>query len=399
VVAFDDDSFDAIPDMAQRAGLTGVSREEPSSWRRLHGAFMGRLAVARPNVVAWDIFFRKEKPEHDEFLGRGIQALQETGARVVVAADAVDDQRRPLLAPLVREHSDAWGWLYLARSEILGAVNGSLLAVHDPPGEISPSLALATFIAHRYPRGRTEIGWEPTATYVELFHSDSDSGRAESRQRFFLSDGIPEWPGRDAAAKTSRRSAGCLKTIVPPREVLERYTLSYRAAFDLEDAELRRRFEGRIILVGDTRLQRTAAPDRKLVIAGTGKTREEFSCFVHAMAICDLLHAITFRRPGLLPLYALAALGVLAGLVTGRWAKGERGRMRPVLAAALWAAAVFSVALLAASASHVLLNPTSLTAAVWIAFFGASWVGGVARTTPPAQTTPSESKRMIPVRA
>ncbi|MCZ6699104.1 MAG: protein kinase, partial [Planctomycetota bacterium] len=292
VVALDDATYDDVERLASDLELNGVSAKNLFSWRRLHGALMRRLAGARPKVVAWDIKFASTQPRYDPDFIKGVSALQEVDSRVIVGYADVDEERHLALSPAIAEVVDARGWIQI--HEEGGVVNGALLLVNHPPHPPTPSLSLATFAASRFPDFQPVYEWETMSTMIRIRYNSPDSKRP-------LTSWVPEPDTIMATNVTSgfaiglppgmdpeNRTAASEIVVISEPEVLKRHTLTYRSVFDMTETELQERFRGKTILIGDTRLNRTKKPDRKRVDDGMGG-REEFSCYVHAAVIAQLM--------------------------------------------------------------------------------------------------------------
>jgi len=381
VIALDDTTVQQIEELAHIAGVEGISRLNRHSWRRLHGALMGRLASARPRVVVWDIAFGEDRPEFDCDLVAGMEALQQAGARVVVGVAKTDWDGVPVLSTSVLRTADAWGWIYLARSSSL--VNGTwLVADHRSHGP-TPSLSLAAVMAAAHPDADPNIDWDPGLLTARIRYSRRPA--TVERELRWLPDGdsvtfaevkpseaagLP--PGMDA----SERQVGWTYAIVPRAEELQAHTVAYHDAITMSDAQRNDRFGGRIVLVGDMRLQtlnNPAKPDRSVLDDGQGG-REEFHCYMHAAAIHDLLRQVRPHQPGLLGDALLPAAGALAGTALGFAFGGRRRVARGVVLALVLALLIGASGVAAARGLQVVISPASLLVAVWLSAAAAAWV-------------------------
>lgn len=381
VIGLDDATVQKIEDLAHGAGVEGVSRSNRHSWRKLHGALMGRLASARPRVVAWDILFQAERAEFDADLAAGMEALQEARTRVVVGVAGMGADGMPVLSSPVRKTADAWGWIYLARSST--RVNGTWLLAHHPSHGATPSLSLATALAAAHPDADPHIDWDPCLLQARIRYSRRPA--AGRRELGWLPDwdsvtvaevksgettGLP--PGMDAFG----RRVGWTYTIVPRTEELRAHTVAYHDALTMSDAQRKDRFGGRIVLIGDVRLKTLDDPatsDRSVLDDGVGG-REEFHCYMHAAAIHDLIRQIHPRQPGLLGDALLLTAGAGAGAALG-FGFGSRRRVARAAVAVVASSLVIGVSgAAAARVSQLVISPAGLLVALWFSAAGAAWV-------------------------
>jgi CHASE2 domain-containing sensor protein len=388
VVGFDDATVRRIPELASTLGMADrLRRDQGFSWRRLHGAFMERMALAKPRTLVWDIVFRSARPEHDEILAAGIDALREAGTKTVFAARDVDERNRPILTPAVADRMDAWGWYYLAKSDITSRITGPVLAVRDPHWFCTPSLSLAAYALWRHPDATPRFTWLPYCVFLEIHYDRSDTAESglgilvEEPEWIFAPDWKEGWSeGVPQTVDTSKRYAACGLTAVPSREVLERHTTPYHEVFDLDPAMLRERFEDRVVVIGSTQLETIADPDRDILeTGGIDGGRLEFSCYMHAAEISDLIQGVNPTRPGRLLLTFLYLAAAILGAASGRWLCARRIAVPLAAACVVWAGLTVGLGLFAAARFQLLVGPSTLFLIFCLAAIGAAWIGSVTR--------------------
>ncbi len=235
VLSLDDATYNAIPRLSAELALTHVSQKNVKSWRAMHGAMMRQLAHANPRVVVWDIKFSSHQPAYDGELVAGIEALQEAGAKVIVAASAVDEQGLPVLSPPIIARIDGWGLIDLRLTGRREVVRGTLLAVTHPPRDPIPSLSLAAREAARHADRTPPIYvWNKDDQYYRL--GVVYSRRAQINPQLVQSSEVYEHVATDVRNPHSRgipkytdcsnRHALYTDTVIPSAENLARHTES-----------------------------------------------------------------------------------------------------------------------------------------------------------------------------
>lgn len=273
-----------IEALAASEGIDGVDSTNLHSLRRLHGRLMEKLAAAGPRVVVWDVQFGPTAPAFDGDFVRGVRALREAGAPVVVGATGwrLGVDGRPEVSPAIESATTC------------GFMTGGV-AAHAPwtlhvlvkRGAASPmpSLALSALAAY----------WQPDAGWSAEFALQD----AEIRYTRALAASPRTIPlsavdlRRFDDAPSGLRSGdvvGKFIIAVPSDVHLAQSTVGYAEAFHASAASLRERVAGKIVLVGDFRHGRDgpfAYPDgRKLVGA-----------VAHAVALEQILSERVISRP------------------------------------------------------------------------------------------------------
>lgn len=374
VIAFDDATYDALPAIAAGVDLPDVASKQILSWRGLHGALLERLARAKPAVVAFDYAFVSTAPQFDAKFARGMRMIQEAGARVVIGAMSQDSDGRPMLSSILVETVDGWGWLALANPD--DVVTHALMAVNQPPHPPSPSLSTAAFALSQHREYTPTLRLD---SVEELAICYSRPSPENPRMTDWLEEEInlrvssTKLDYRRGAAqntKATMRDAMAKLVVTPTRETLDAHTTRYAHVFDMSDAELSEAFHDHVVLVGDARDERTKHPDRRPTACVDG-VREEFSCYVHATAISDLLNETGFGPPRR-HVTGLAWLGLaVAGLVVGRCCSAMVG----VGFLAATALALFAATWWLVIDAQILFGPASGLAVVLVAW----WCGRAQR--------------------
>ncbi len=380
VLALDDSTYAAIPDLAKSLGLSDVSQGSVVSWRPLHGALMKRLAGAGPAVVVWDIMFSSDQPAYDGELVAGMQALEARGVPVVAGYTRLAEDGGPHLSAAVRAATKRYGFVHLAQSR--SRVTGPLLVVHSPPEQPLPSLSLAAFAAWRHPDCVARYRWQ-IGSYLLVINYQRAADQLQNANKWLagadrvMLDGIEEqWNIAPRVGFERETRAGSTRSALPDRSVLNAHTLRYQDVFALDPAELAERVGGRIVVIGDARDRTSASPD-KGITAGAGGDREEFHCYAHAAAISDRLAGAWTRQPGLWIECAAALLAAMVGSVVG-WLICRRGPAVRVLVCVLLCASAVACGLAVAALWGIVASPTSWTAALLVAAIGCGWIHRVA---------------------
>ena len=397
VVAFDDAFVAALPELAAEAGLTGIRKDDFLTWRQMHGVFMEALARGQPHVVCWDIVFGATSPENDAGFVRGVEALHEAGAEVVVAVRDVDYEQQPILSPAIAAVVDGWGWVDLGHRDLTGTVYGAVLAISHPPRPPTPGLSTATFAVGRND-GLPVYTWDPVITMVEIHYLVPDDNGRMSRwlpdaDEVHLARIVTPWRGGvPADLDTSNRRGGCARTFMPSIEVLNAHTASYVDVLRMSDAELQDRFAGKYVVIGD---RRTATmwpqkPDFGAVYASTGAPEVPLEC-VHAKALCDLLSGNTLHWASAFAQPAYLVLAATAGLIAGALARRMSGGVWWLVWFASAGLLVLVVAVLLGRHTHAIFSVGGAVVALFLSTGGAYWV----RTLEP-QGTARREQRVAP---
>jgi|GEM_PF-3723745 len=346
IVAFSDARDMAT--LARVEGIDGVNPLAVRSFRALHGRLMEKLALAEPRVVAWDIAFPGET-EHDAAFVRGVQALHQSGAGVVVGTTdwSADDAGLPYVSRNIRPHV-RYGSM-TARLEQCWRIE--LLLQRGNGGEVAPSFALATAAALARPDS------------VAIWRLDPDNHRL--RVNYKSTDGSPlagYWIGEQDVIqlteidlnysgepmKGTKRgdNVGLLATPMPPSQTLNSATIDYLDVIRASPAQLRDWFNGKIVIVADRR----AGVDSHLHADG----RWLSGCYIQAVGIETLLSGLILHVPGTLAGRLILLGGALFGIILVASAKKFRTRFAMFV---LGAAVVVVSCLYCYKELQILCNP------------------------------------------
>ena len=282
-----------IAGLVQAAGLATVSAENLPSLRRLHGAFMERLAHCGLRALVWDIRFGAAS-EFDDDLVRGIQAMRERGTDVLVSTRGwnLDEAGLPALSPAILPHVK-WG---VTTGDFSAERPWSLDLVVERRGrEPMPSLALLAAAAYCQPGAEAFVMVTPSRQTVTLRYWKPTPTTARARQ--WLEGGNDVrltglWALPDDDDEYGLRHGdviGHYFVTIPADDVLNRSTLDYQDVFMAGEPRLRDWLAGRVAVVGDLRtgIDRYPYPDGRTV-AG---------CHGHAAAIEAILSSVSIRAP------------------------------------------------------------------------------------------------------
>jgi predicted Ser/Thr protein kinase len=371
VVALDDDSHSKIRALAAAHDCPDVSVDSVKSWRQLHGAMMKRLARAAPRAVVWDFYFPDDQELYDSGFVSGVRILHDAGARVVVAAATLRDDYLPQMSGSIREAVDGWG-LISARTRYRAAPEIALVYKIASRRPI-PFVSLAAFGLIQHPDCELEIGWEGENEVVLRYTRVPAAANGRSdwlpvEDRIHLTDtdthkvitGTAELPYRVAYFRLE----------LPPQSALDDHTVSYADVFGADDETLRRRFGGRIVVIGDAR-KNTA--DR--AYAGPGYRAERVSgVYFVAETIGALLEAHYIRRPTAGGQFGWCLAFALGGLVIGNRFAGREKRVRRYAANMLITVGCLALTLVVYVSSRYLCTPTALIMALWLGAGAGSWI-------------------------
>jgi predicted Ser/Thr protein kinase len=307
--------------LARAEGLTGISLEDPTSLRRLHGRLMEKLAAAHARVIVCYLTFCSDTVFDADFV-KGVRALREQDVPVIVSASTwyLDEQGLPVLsktiAPAVR-----WGhaaqrfnpqgpWLL----EMVMQRGGS---------DVRPSLALVAAAACREPTAKIDLALDAETEVVETTFWQPNPTIPQAKVRLSEASSRVELYGVGTEEADSPNwglqrgdKIGYFLVNVPANDVLASSTLEYAQVFTADPDQLRAWLGDKVVMITDIRsgTMQCGHPDGRLLAP----------CYGHAAAIDALLHTQFHRRPGLFGEYVVISAGALLGLLalvvsSGRW--------------------------------------------------------------------------------
>jgi CHASE2 domain-containing sensor protein len=220
--------------LAMDQGLVNVSNGTRASLRRLHGHLMQQLAGSEAKVVAWDIVFASPS-EFDKDLLAGIDQLQQSGTRVVIAAPSWRTPPIPTSAQ----------WAGATASSLTpDAVWSTHLAVQPQGVPTVPSLSLAAAAAYLWPSAALE--YQVTAVGVDVV----EVGQPQPRfVRASYADYITQ---SDPQAQLAEGDWAAHNFVAMPSDAdLNSSTLDYAEVMCATPAQRSGWFKGKVVLVVD----------------------------------------------------------------------------------------------------------------------------------------------------
>jgi predicted Ser/Thr protein kinase len=333
IIAVGDSTAEAVVRFAESAGISGIAHDL-RTWRALHGRLMQRLAVARPQAVVWDYFFRTVQPGDTDFVA-GVRGLNAVAVPVVLAADRYSDGGDPVLSPdiLAPLENVVHHGLILARD-----MSGPL----DRPGEfvmalrrgqrVIPSLALAAVGAVDFPDCRLDIDWSgrerdhqgSAAGLRELVFGRNNGLSLKYRRARNSYLGIVDHIGMTTVLANPRAQWGaqagdllaCKAFELLEPAIWKERTIAYEAALVASDDELRGRLAGRLVIIGDVRSPHPQERRDLHRVQYVGQTVDNVpGCYMLADAIRGLLanRYLVSARPVSLLMLLILCVAALAG--------------------------------------------------------------------------------------
>ena len=329
--------------LAAVATASGVAADcwtsDKQCLRTAHGYAMGRLATARPAVVVWALAFTGDSDFDPAFVA-GVEALRAANCPVLIGTrtwDPTDEATRALSPAIVK--ATAVGCTTAGLSP--AAPWSIYVGVQHGDAEPVRSLALLTYSAFRRPFASAHVELDEAAQTLRLYYE-------QPAERIPGRSALP--PPTDTLALFSayRLDApepdvglaagdlvGALFFALPADADLQAATCDYGRLFTADDAELRKRFQNKVVIFGDERARHFyETPD--------GRTL--WAVYAHATAVELLLQGASLHSPTAAVTWGLTALAAAIGWPAGRKLH-RRGRYRLGLVAAtlpLWPAAVLA---------------------------------------------------------
>lgn len=353
--------------LAESAGLVGVTRENKKSLRRLHGCLMAKLRDVGCRAVVWDIKFASRSEFDDDFV-RGARALRESNVDVVVGLEKwwMDDSASalisPVLAPEVR-----WGCIVAGLGPKL-PWRVQLIAqrgLEDP----LPSLALSAYASARAPGKQFDMHFDVVNDCLDLTYWTPDPIVRQHKRQVGPSDHIELGLARQGdaaknafAPSTGLRlgdSVGIYLADAPPDPILRAATLAYHDVFSANPDQLRTWLSGKVVLLADFR----DLADRSKTTDGRLLPRP----YVHAAAISSLLSHASIRMPRGVDEWAIPLLAATAGTLIVTMLR--RTAVRTLVLAGL-TMVIFITSLFAYRANRYLIDAIVPIFALWLSACG-----------------------------
>jgi CHASE2 domain-containing sensor protein/tRNA A-37 threonylcarbamoyl transferase component Bud32 len=345
VVGLSDESMALVATLAEERGLSGVTPENRISLRKLHGTLFADLARAGVRVVCFDGFFEREDPQFDVAFAEGAHRLHDAGARLLVGVRTATGVEKPRIAATIHEVIDGWGWIYLARDEF-AKIYGVWGCLHEAPVVTTPSLAIAVFAAREAGRDRSwrpYYYWEVQHSVLALaFQRTAPDGatvwRGYDRWLFLSKIAADRREGAPEGFNVKGRDAATLRVSIPDDETLKRHTIAYHDVLRMSDVDRRAHFEGKTVMIGDTR-RAASGPGDTLdlhLMPDASGGREQSAVYLHAAAVCALMNGAVAIRPGWMANRLLTVFCATIGAVLGACWAADRAWRFAVLLGIVW---------------------------------------------------------------
>ena len=312
LIAFTPETKEAIR-MGTFDDIPGLNVSNWKSWRMLYGRRMERLAEAEPLVVVWDYYFPDCRPEFDQALIQGMEALRGARVPVVVGVRDFDINSEPLACQSILAAAHGHGTLAAAKpaDRMIEFIVPACIQIGF--ARPVPGLAVAGLAAARHPGA--ELDLEINANIATLRYRKRDIRGGESRWH----EEVHQIRCAETHTQTKsellrsddlflpihiRGTASTAKAV--PR-------VAFHNVLKADREQLRRWFQGRAIIVGKT----IPLLDQYQTMGARGAV---FGCEVHALALEALLsgtYAARFERQKLMATIFLwaAVAAILAGLI------------------------------------------------------------------------------------
>lgn len=352
--------FAELETLAREQGLSGVTRDERTSFRRLHGRLMERLTRSGARAVAWDIAFEQPTAYDADFV-RGVQALRKVNIPVVVAVPKWWHGPRdlPAIAPAIAREVSCGG-VSVSVESVPWQVD---LAVQRDTGRALPSLALEAACRARHPEVPAVVLMQPREQTVILRFERADAehpGVVRSAGPDEILRRVP-LASLESAMPEVNLAAGDLVAVqyllMPTPRQRQAATIAYSDLLKCDSAKLREWLGGKTLILGYV----SDAEEISTYADGSSVPR----CFMQALAADHVLADLIGPGSGT----SFTALPIKVSAVLAGWLIGitlSQGRSRWI-ALILTTAGAIVAALVAARYYAVLYNPLVTLMAMWIA--------------------------------
>ena len=352
VIAIDNETdFEAI---GAKLGLIGVSNTNIRSARMIHGEVLKRLIQIGPRAVGIDVTFRNPT-EFDQPLVKGVAELRSRGVGVVV------------VSPLWTFGEDGFAQIVpaLAKSAWVGPATGGFtgpelwgmdLAMQRESMEVMPGFSLLVFAACREPDAEVAVTLLEGIAELRYFKVGTQR-RASLRPPDRLHYSGTQNLTQDDESHGLLAGDKIVVSVVPlPVKALEECTVSMQRFFAMSEAELRREFSGRLVLIGNT--------------SEAGNDFQEWpgglrvpGVWTHAAMVQQMLRDEIVDSPNMSVIWWLT--GIVAAIGVGAGFSFSRAIGAVILTAAL-TLIVVCVSVLLLRTGGIYWNPISAIAAGWL---------------------------------
>ncbi len=299
--------------IAAASGLSaGCWTNDNKCLRAAHGHVMSRLATAQPAVVVWALAFRGSS-EFDPAFVAGVEALRAVNCPVLIGTRtwAPDDEAARGLSPAICRATAAACTTAMLTAETPWSI---YVGVQHGNAEPVRSLALLTYSAFRRPFARARVELDE-ATQALHIHYEQPSERIPGRTELPPTDTLALFSAYplDTAEPDVGLAAGdlvgALFFALPADAHLQAATCEYGLLFTADDAELRARFQNKVVIFGDERANHFyETPD--------GRTL--WAVYAHATATELLLQDASLHAPAAPLTWGLVGLAATLGWPAGR---------------------------------------------------------------------------------
>lgn len=306
VIVIDDETdFESI---AEREGLVGVSNSNIRSARLIHAKLLSRLATTDPRAVGIDVTF-KAPSEFDAPFIESIGELRKRGVGVVVASPTwgFGADGLPEIAPDVARAA----WAGPPTGGFMGADIWSMdIALERDATEVIPGFSTLTFAASRAPDSEVAVSLQSGVAEIRYFKPGTQrrvTVRGADRLRY---SGVQKLTEADVERGLLPGDL-LVASIVPlPVKALEACTFPIQRTLQMSDAEVRREFSGRIVLIGNAA---EAAGD--IQVSDTGLRVP--GVWMHAAMVQQMLRDEIVDTPNMSVGWTVSSLLAIAGAIAG----------------------------------------------------------------------------------
>ncbi len=244
-----------IAALSASLGLEGIDPNNPWTYRALYGRILGRLATARPKVIAIDVAFTERDDPGDAELVTGIRTVQAGGCEVVVASSMwMPTPGDP--PPLDDDVISIVRW---------GGITGEFKATKpwrsdmalQQPGQdrAEASLALACLAAFQRPGSEYSVTISPGDATVRLdFFKPAGGGGVRSAGSL---EAPASFVRRDRGSAEVGVATGSLIAYslldVPADEAFQAVSYDAGTLFAMTPAQINEAFHGRIVVIAKPR--------------------------------------------------------------------------------------------------------------------------------------------------
>ncbi|MCC6679101.1 MAG: serine/threonine protein kinase [Phycisphaerales bacterium] len=263
IILFDEHTD--FPGLAASAGIEGVKplptvegMSADPSWRGVHGALMKKLSAGRPASVLWDQTFVPLSPFDDLFL-EGVETLNQLKDPVdVVTTRRSWDVGDTYLNPGFRDKLKSGAALMDPTGEEgqTGRIVWRIeLAMRQPDARVLPSAALLAFALSRHPGTDPEVDYiaDPRRILLRFNQRGTPPGvePVPAAKAAPVKVSLVE-PMLDNTVQKAQDVAWCASYVLhmPGPAVLAGATLPYDRVFKMSEEELKRNFEGKVVIIG-----------------------------------------------------------------------------------------------------------------------------------------------------